>query len=239
MTSAPTGCDPTSRWCCGKSTRVAPLFRASIEAGHQDAERDMLAAVEAVSAEFGDMAFLLADLIRAAVEVQDSLAGQGTGLRAASEQVGRQSADVRLIREELAAIERRIRHWTPVPGGQEHPGPGGAGGCPYPGLRPYDQAHEAVFFGRERLIAELAGKVAESGIVIVSGGSGAGKTSLLNAGLVPALTRGVQIPGSSAWSVVSMTPTARPLTELAEKLAVLAGRDPGTIRQTLAAVQPA
>ncbi len=210
------------------------VFRAAIEAGREETEREVLAAIEAVSAEFGDMAFLLADLIRAAVEVQDSLAGQGTELRAASEEVGRQSADVRLIREELAVIERRSRHWAPVPGGQEHPHPGWAGGCPYPGLLPYDQAHEAVFFGRERLTAELAGMLAETGIVIVSGGSGAGKTSLLNAGLIPALARGVQLPGSSGWPIVRLAPAARPLTELAEQLALLACRDPATIRQVLA-----
>ena len=210
------------------------VFRAAIEAGNEEAQRGVLAAVEAVSAEFGDMAFLLADLVRAAGEVQDSLVGQGAELRAAREQVRRQSADVRMIREELAVIERRTRQWTPGPGGQEEPGPGWAGGCPYPGLRPYDQAHEAVFFGRERLTAELAGKLTETGIVMVSGGAGAGKTSLLNAGLIPALARGVQLPGSSAWPVISMTPTARPLTELAEKLAALGGRDPGPVRQLLA-----
>ncbi len=210
------------------------VFRAAIEAGNEEAERGVLAAVEAVSAEFGDMAFLLADLIRAAGEVQDSLVGQGAELSAAREQVGRQSADVRMIREELAVIERRTRQWTPGPGGQEEPGPGWAGGCPYPGLRPYDQAHEAVFFGRERLTAELAGMLTETGIVMVSGGAGAGKTSLLNAGLIPALARGVQLPGSSSWPVISMTPAVRPLTELAEKLAALDGRDPGPVRQILA-----
>ena len=210
------------------------VFRAAIEAGNEEAERDVLAAVEAVSAEFGDMAFLLADLVRAADEVQDSLVGQGAELTAAREQVGRQSADVRMIREELAVIEHRTRQWPPVPGGHEDPAHGWAGGCPYPGLRPYDQAHEAVFFGRERLTAELAGKLAETGIVMVSGGAGAGKTSLLGAGLIPALARGVQLPGSASWPVISMTPTARPLTELAEKLAALGGRDPDTVRQTLA-----
>ena len=210
------------------------VFRAAIEAGHEEAERGVVAAVEAVSAEFGDMAFLLADLVRAADEIQDSLVGQGAELRSAREQVGRQSADVRMIREELAVIERRTRQWPPVPGGHEDPAPGWAGGCPYPGLRPYDQAHEAVFFGRERLTAELAGKLAETGIVVVSGGPGAGKTSLLGAGLIPALARGVQLPGSASWPVISMTPTGRPLTELAEKLAVLDGRDPGTVRQALA-----
>jgi WD40 repeat protein len=210
------------------------VFRAAIEAGNEEVERAVLAAVEAVSAEYGDMAFMLADLAAAAVEVQDRLDGQGTELRAAREKAGRQSADVRMIREELAVIERRSRHWTPAPDDHEGAGPGWTGACPYPGLLPYDQAHEPVFFGRERLTAELTGKLAETGIVMVSGGSGAGKTSLLRAGLIPALARGVQVAGSSSWPRISLTPTAHPLTELAAKLAALGGRDPAAIRQILA-----
>ena len=207
------------------------VFRAAMEAGDEELEREVLAALEVLAAEFGDMAFMLADLVRAAGEIQDSLSGQGAELRAASELVGRQSAEIRMIREELAVIERRTRQWQPEPA---DPGPGWTGGCPYRGLLPYDQAHEAVFHGRERLIAELAGKVAGTGIVMVTGASGAGKTSLLQAGLVPALARGVQVPGSSAWPVVSLTVTSRPLTDLAAGLAALDGRDPAAIRQRLA-----
>ncbi len=208
------------------------VFRAAIESGSEELQREVLAAIESVSAEFGELAFLLGDLARAAGEVQDGLSGQGTELRTSSEQVGRQSADVRLIREELAAIERRTTGW--LPGVDGHQAAPWAGGCPYRGLLPYDRAHEAVFYGRERLTAELAGLLAESGMVMVTGASGAGKTSLLQAGLVPALARGVQISGSSSWPVVNMTPTTRPLTELAARLAELDGRDPASIRPGLA-----
>ena len=91
-----------------------------------------------------------------------------------------------------------------------------------------------MFCGRERLVAELAGMLAGTGIVMVTGASGAGKTSLLRAGLVPALARGMQVPGSPGWPVVSLTVTARPLTDLAAGLATLDGRDPAAIRQRLA-----
>ncbi|MGH3195485.1 MAG: AAA family ATPase [Streptosporangiaceae bacterium] len=212
------------------------VFRAAIETGDEELEREVLAAFEALSAEYGDMAFMLADLARAAGEIQDSLGGQGSELRAASEQVGRQSADVRMIREELAVIEQRTHQWLPEAAA---PGPRWTGGCPYRGLLPYDQAHEAVFHGRERLTAELAGKLAGAGIVMVTGASGAGKTSLLQAGLVPALARGVQVPGSPSWPVISLTATARPLTDLAAGLASLTGWDPAAIRQSLAGWDPA
>ena len=211
------------------------MFRAAIEVGDTEVEREVLAALEALGAEFGDMAFMLSDLARAAGEIQDSLDGQGAELRAARERAARQLADVRLIREELAVIEQRAGRWQLEPAEPSAPGPRWDG-CPYRGLLPYDQAHAAVFCGRERLVAELAGMLAGTGtgVVMVTGAPGAGKTSLLRAGLVPALARGVQVPGSPGWPVVSLTVTTRPLTDLAAGLATLDGRDPAVIRQRLA-----
>ena len=209
------------------------VFRASIEAADEELQREVLVAVEAVSTEFGELEFMIADLARAAGEIQDSLGGQGTELRSASEQVARQSADVRVIREELAVIERRTRPWAGS--GDEQPGgPRWTAGCPYRGLLPYERAHEAVFFGRERLTATLAGTLAQAGLVMVTGASGAGKTSLLRAGLLPALARGVQVPGSSSWFAISMTPGSRPLTVLSAELAHLGKSDPAVIRKSLA-----
>jgi WD40 repeat protein len=210
------------------------VFRAAIEAGDEELQREVLAAVGAVSAEFGELEFMLADLASAADEIQDSLGGQGTELRTARDQVARQSADVRVIREELAVIEQRRRQWMPGSGGPGQGGPRWTDGCPYRGLLPYDQAHEAVFYGRERLTATLAGTLAQAGIVMLTGASGAGKTSLLQAGLGPALTRGVQVPGSSSWFQVSMIPGTRPLTELSAQLARLGDRDPAVVRKSLA-----
>jgi WD40 repeat protein len=210
------------------------LFRAAIEAGDEDLQHEVLAAVEAVSSEFGEMEFLLADLSHAAQESQDSLTSQGAELRAASERVGRQSADVRMAREELVIIEQRTRQWLPGSAGQEPSAPRWADGCPYRGLLPYGPAHAAVFFGRDRLTADLAGLLAETGLVVLTGASGAGKTSLLQAGLVPALARGVQVPGSSSWPRVSMTPGGHPLTELSGRLAQLSGQDPEVVRKSLA-----
>ena len=208
--------------------------RAAIEAGDEALEREVLAALDSLGAEFGDMAFMLSDLARAAGEIQDSLSGQDAELRAARERAVRQAADVRMIREELAVIEQRAGQWQPERAEPSAPVPRWDDGCPYRGLLPYDQAHAAVFCGRERLTAELAGLLAGTGIVMVTGASGAGKTSLLRAGLVPALARGVQVPGSQGWPVVSLTVTARPLTDLAAALARLDDRDPVAVRQRLA-----
>ena len=57
-----------------------------------------------------------------------------------------------------------------------------------------------MFFGRQRLtaelIAKLAGRLAGPAMVVVSGASGAGKSSLLHAGLLPALAAGAQLEGA-------------------------------------------
>src|SRR4029079_2474134 len=98
-------------------------FRAAIEAGDEALEREVLAALESLGAEFGDMAFMLSDLARAAGEIQDSVSGQDAELRAARERAVRQSADVRMIREELAVIEQRADEWQPEPAEPSASGP--------------------------------------------------------------------------------------------------------------------
>lgn len=81
---------------------------------------------------------------------------------------------------------------TPAPGEEEHPpdrAPGGV--CPYRGLAAYRQQDAGWFFGRERstaaFVAQLRAAENTGGLVMLVGASGAGKSSLLNAGLVPAL----------------------------------------------------
>jgi WD40 repeat protein/transcriptional regulator with XRE-family HTH domain len=112
-----------------------------------------------------------------------------------------------------------------------------ARGCPYRGLLPFGESDAGVFYGRERLAAELAAKLAaraaSGGLVVVTGASGAGKSSLLRAGLLPILSRGQQIPGSDRWPRVVMTPTKDPLTELAARLAALGGPDALAVRDGL------
>ena len=113
-----------------------------------------------------------------------------------------------------------------------------ARGCPYRGLLPFGESDAEVFYGRERLAAELAVKLAarasRGGLVVVTGASGSGKSSLLRAGLLPILARGQQVPGSDRWPRIVMTPTKDPLTELAARLAAVGGPDALAVRDGLA-----
>jgi WD40 repeat protein/DNA-binding SARP family transcriptional activator len=59
--------------------------------------------------------------------------------------------------------------------------------CPFKGLAPYEAADAEFFFGRERLVDELAARLAEAPLLAVVGPSASGKSSLLRAGLLPAL----------------------------------------------------
>jgi WD40 repeat protein/transcriptional regulator with XRE-family HTH domain len=110
--------------------------------------------------------------------------------------------------------------------------------CPYRGLLPFGESDAEVFYGRERLAAELAAKLparaADGGLVVVTGASGSGKSSLLRAGLLPILARGQQVPGSDRWPRIVMTPTKDPLTELAARLAAIGGPDALAVRDGLA-----
>jgi hypothetical protein len=60
---------------------------------------------------------------------------------------------------------------------------------PYVGPRPFERPDAALFFGREADSLELMSLVIASRVVLVYAASGAGKTSLMNAGLVPLLER--------------------------------------------------
>ena len=92
---------------------------------------------------------------------------------------------------------------------------------PYKGLRAFQQADEADFFGRGALIQQLVLRVGQDAeltrFLAVIGPSGSGKSSVVRAGLLPALRKGA-LPGSQRWFLVEMIPGARPLQQLEEAL---------------------
>jgi WD40 repeat protein/DNA-binding SARP family transcriptional activator len=86
--------------------------------------------------------------------------------------------------------------------------------CPYKGLARFEPDDVGFFFGRERLVAELVTHLVGAGLVGVVGPSGSGKSSLVRAGLLPALGGGV-LPGSQRWRLVLVRPGEHPMQELA------------------------
>ncbi|MGH3901605.1 MAG: helix-turn-helix domain-containing protein [Pseudonocardiaceae bacterium] len=106
----------------------------------------------------------------------------------------------------------------------------GTDACPYPGLAAFGPSETRWFFGRDQvtsdLISQLDARLAGGGPLAVVAPSGAGKSSLLAAGLIPALACGA-LPGSRAWPVVTATPGAHPLVALAALVAQRTGADPG------------
>ena len=114
------------------------------------------------------------------------------------------------------------------------------GECPYPGLAAFSAEQASWFFGRDGLTADLLVRIDEQlisgGPLVVIAPSGAGKSSLLCAGLLPAIRQG-QLPaaGSEQWPHVLMTPTATPMAVLAAYLAEGTGVPLQDVAEKLAA----
>ena len=88
---------------------------------------------------------------------------------------------------------------------------------PYVGLRPFESSESELFFGREEQIQKLLIKLGRANFVAVVGSSGSGKSSLVRAGLIPALKAGFLNQGDY-WHVAWFKPTDNPLYYFARSL---------------------
>ena len=105
---------------------------------------------------------------------------------------------------------------------------------PYVGLRPYDVDESILFFGRNEQTFELLQRLHQHHFVAVVGSSGCGKSSLLRAGLIPALKAGYLVDDSDHWFIAIMKPGQSPLYNLAEAILLLI--NPATDAVTVAAI---
>jgi WD40 repeat protein/transcriptional regulator with XRE-family HTH domain len=121
------------------------------------------------------------------------------------------------------------------------PRPGAVTGSPYRGLAAFEEQDAGWFFGREAaaiaLLDRMSRLLAGTGLLVVSGASGAGKSSLLRAGVLPRIRADglAAASGAASWPCVVFTPTRAPLDELALRVAPLAGADAAAVRRGLAA----
>jgi hypothetical protein len=100
-------------------------------------------------------------------------------------------------------------------------------GQPFPGLRPFDVDDSLLFFGRESHVEQLLRSLGNSRFLAVIGSSGSGKSSLVRAGLLPALYRGYLAGSTTRWRIAVMRPGAAPLANLCQALSAAAALGPG------------
>ncbi|MFZ4815279.1 MAG: protein kinase domain-containing protein, partial [Phototrophicaceae bacterium] len=103
---------------------------------------------------------------------------------------------------------------------------------PFKGLRAFQEADADDFFGREEVIKRLLDTFANTRLMALVGPSGSGKSSVVKAGMLPALRDG-KLQGSKNWFIVEMVPGAYPLEELEATLLRVATRAHKGILQTL------
>src|SRR5262245_1112799 len=123
------------------------------------------------------------------------------------------------------AVEELLRNWIGqhVLAGRSTAWPIAIKGSPFCGLAPFDPEHAPVFFGRARdagRAVERLKAVAERGtpFLLIVGESGVGKSSLLQAALVPRLTAPGVVTGVESWRVALVRPGPRPIEALAAAL---------------------
>jgi hypothetical protein len=106
---------------------------------------------------------------------------------------------------------------------------------PFPGLRPFELYESHLFFGRDGQSERLISKLSHNRFLAVVGTSSSGKSSLVRAGLLPALHGGFMTDAGSGWRIAIMRPGNDPIGNLAQAL-----NDPevfGPEREENAAVQ--
>ncbi|MEH2196006.1 MAG: caspase family protein [Nostoc sp.] len=95
--------------------------------------------------------------------------------------------------------------------------------CPYMGLSAFSEEDSQYFYGREALTQQLIHQLRDRSFLAVIGASGSGKSSIVQAGVIPQLRSGKQIPSSEQWWIKSIRPGANPLEALARRLGGVGG----------------
>jgi eukaryotic-like serine/threonine-protein kinase len=92
-------------------------------------------------------------------------------------------------------------------------------GNPYRGLGAFDAAYRGVFFGRGLDVAAVVDRLRVDPLVVIAGDSGIGKSSVIHAGVVPAILGGA-LGDRRTWRAVAIVPGRRPFAALCDALGV-------------------
>jgi WD40 repeat protein/class 3 adenylate cyclase len=229
------------RWQAGGEVAAALRADASrlLEAVH-----GVEAAMQAAGAEWKDaLAQGLADLGATFVEFRWMLSGLQETLSQVrarqTMQIAMQKQQLDLQRQQLVKTNLILRRQQAMPSlaalpeQEEELAPADVP-CPYKGLAAFEAEDAEYFFGREELVAELTVRLAGTPFLAVVGPSGSGKSSLVRAGLLPAIWQDA-LPGSKDWLTLVLTPGHHPLNELAARISLLDGFTPGELLRDLEA----
>jgi WD40 repeat protein/tRNA A-37 threonylcarbamoyl transferase component Bud32 len=205
-----------------QQSELSPAFDAVIaRALAKDPERRFGSCRELARAA---LAVSVDEASRELVDVASRAAAGRTGLSEVEAELAGRVVDLQLVREQARALS-----------GPDTPARAAAEGvCPFKGLASFEPVDADYFFGRERLVAELVARLVGAGALGIVGPSGGGKSSVLRAGLLPALAAGV-LPGSEGWRRLLMRPGERPLDEL-RRVLVSGAKDP--LAEALDALPP-
>jgi WD40 repeat protein len=87
--------------------------------------------------------------------------------------------------------------------------------CPYRSLEVFREEDAPFFFGRDAFTERLVERIATRSLLAVVGASGSGKSSVVRAGLIPALRQGAN---GRVWDLLTLTPGVEPLAALVRAL---------------------
>lgn len=105
--------------------------------------------------------------------------------------------------------------------------------CPYRALRAFREEDAPLFFGREDFAEQLLAKTRQHSLIAVVGPSGSGKSSVVQAGLMPLLRR--ECSPHPTWDAVVFTPGRSPFHNLAAALVAVWDAEPDPTERLLKA----
>ena len=86
------------------------------------------------------------------------------------------------------------------------------------GLLPYQEEDHASFYGREKEVENLLQIIQKNKLITLTGASGSGKTSLVNAGLIPRLKKGFLGQAGNEWAICKFRPGVNPIENMISAL---------------------